>query len=66
MRHHPRFVAQIIAAADALTEGHVVRHHEQDLVIANFAGVDDVDGLDIDPVLQAMAGAARRSRVGGT
>jgi hypothetical protein len=57
-RHHPRFVAQIMAAADAPSEGRVVRIPEQDLVIAYFAWVDDIDGLDLDPVLQAMVDAA--------
>lgn len=65
-RHHPRFVAQIMAAVDAPTDGRVVHLHDQDLVIAHFAWVDDIDGLDLEPVLQAMAGAARCSGVGGT
>jgi hypothetical protein len=60
-RHHPRFVAQILTATDAPSEGRVVRLHEQDLVIAYFAWVDDVDGLDLDPVLQAMVDAAIES-----
>lgn len=59
-RHHPRFVAQIMAAADAPHEGRVVPLHEQELVIANFAWVDDIDGLDLDPVLRALEGAANR------
>lgn len=60
-RHHPRFVAQIMAAIDAPTEGRVVRLQDQGLVIACFAWIDDIDGLDLDPVLQAMTGAAGRS-----
>lgn len=60
-RHHPRFVAQIMAAADAPSEGRVVRLQDQGLVIAYFAWVDDIDGLDIDPVLIAMAQVASRS-----
>ncbi len=62
-RHHPRFVAQILAAGDAPDEGRVVRLHDQDLVIAYFAWVDDIDGLDLDPVLQAMVGVASQSVV---
>ncbi|MCW5769294.1 MAG: hypothetical protein KIT19_11480 [Phycisphaeraceae bacterium] len=57
-RHHPRFVAQIMAAADAPTDGRVVHLHEQGLVIANFAWVDEVDGVDIEPVLRGLRRAA--------
>ncbi|MBX3316453.1 MAG: hypothetical protein KF902_06260 [Phycisphaeraceae bacterium] len=64
-RHHPRFVAQIMADADAPDEGRVVRLDDRGLVIANFAWVDEIDGLDIEPVLRAMANAACCSGIGG-